>query len=407
MHNYQDITELLNLQDWQIINIRTNSDDTEVIFNLFKPSDLGHECSRCSTQVLFAYDRYNERMIRDFPVFGKKVFLSFSQSRVYCPKCDRIIAESIDWVDPYSRMSKRYEKYLASLCDYMTVTDVSKIEGINKDTLYKIDKKWLEWRKENRPNLNIVVHLGIDEIAIKKNHKYATVFYDLERSTVIGLVKGRKQRNVSSFFRKWGKENCNNVKAVCTDLWSAFHNSVKLYLKKAVLVFDKFHVFKYLSNAIEKVRREEQNKLDKEGRKIIKGCRWILLKSKHKRKEKLKLLELMSLNQSINKAILLKEEFRRFYDADDINDADKILSEWIEECYESNLEPFIKLGKRLNRWKEGILQYFNIKISNGISEGLNNKIKVIKRKSYGFHDTRYFFLKILKGTGFLPNMKEV
>lgn len=162
-----------------------------------------------------------------------------------------------------------------------------------------------------------------------------------------------------------------------------------------------------MSDAIEQVRRDEQNKLEEEERKTLKGFRWILLKTELKTKDKKKLEELMKINESIHKAMILKEEFRRFYEAKNQETAEKILLDWIDECNESGLKPFIKLAKRLNRWKHGLLEYFKQKISNGISEGLNNKIKVIKRKSYGFQDMEYFFLKILMATGFLPYMRKL
>jgi len=407
MSELKDISKLLNLQEWNVLSFTEDFENNSIIFNVSKPSELCCECSYCNNKELFGFDKAPVRKVQDLPAFGKKVFISFSPSRIKCSCCNRITVEKISWIESYSRITLRYEKYLASYCDYMPVVDVSEIEGINKDTLYRLDKKWLAWRKENRCFTGPVKLLGIDEIAIRKNHKYATVFYDLERSMVIGLVKGRKQRNVSSFFRKWGKDNCKNVTAVCTDLWSAFHNSVKIHLKKATLVFDKFHVYKYLSDAIEQVRRDEQNKLEEEEKKTLKGFRWILLKTELKTKDKKKLEELMKINESIHKAMILKEEFRRFYEAKDQETAEKILLDWIDECNESKLKPFIKLAKRLNRWKNGLLEYFKQKISNGISEGLNNKIKVIKRKSYGFHDMEYFFLKILMATGFLPYMRKL
>ena len=224
---------------------------------------------------------------------------------------------------------------------------------------------------------------------------------------VIGLVKGRKQRNVNSFFRNWKKDNCKNVIVIYTDLWTPFHNSVKKYLKQATLVFDKFHVYKYLSDATEQIHRDKQNKLTDKNKKILKGFRWILLKTKLKTKDRKKFEELMKINENISKAMILKEEFQRFYEADDQEKAEKILLDWIDECNEGILKPFIKLAKRLNRWKDGLLGYFKQKISNGISEGINNKIKVIKRKSYGFRDMDYFFLKILRATGFLPHMSKI
>src|SRR5690606_29181754 len=137
--------------------------------------------------------------------------------------------------------------------------DVAEFEELDKNTVYAIDKKWLARREALRVE-RPVEKLGIDEIAIRKQHRYATLFYDLERREVIGAVLTRQEKAVSRFFRRWDKERREAVKAVCTDLWSPYHKSVKRYLKNAVLVFDKFHVFGYLSEAIDQVRRDEQNR---------------------------------------------------------------------------------------------------------------------------------------------------
>ena len=403
-----NLEQLLGIAGWEIKSITLNELEAEVILHLEHEYSAYYQCGCCKERIMFCYDHYSERKVRDLSIFGFRCFLSFSQARVRCPNCKRVCSEYLDWVALYQRQTVRYEKYLASLCDYMPVMDVVDLEGVDKNLLYRIDKKWLQWRNDLYKRDEPVHFLGIDEIAIKRNHKYATVFYDLERSCVIGLVKGRKQRNVSSFFRRWGKDRCLEVKAVCTDLWAAFHNSVKIYLKNATLVFDKFHVYKYLSDAIETVRRTEQNDLDPEKSKLLKGCRWLILKRELRGyKQKQKLTDIISQNENIMKSMLLKESFYSFYAAKNKEQAIMILDEWIMQCKESQLKPFIKLAKRLNRWRVGILNFFTYRISNGVSEGINNKIKVIKRRSYGFHDMNYFFLKILNATGTFPYMREV
>jgi transposase len=403
----ETITKLLGIQDWKVENIEVNDLNGNIKLQIERTDGLAYKCSGCGQLFTIAYDHYPARVIEDLPAWGRKTFIEFSQARVLCPECDGVQAEKLEWVSPYQHQTVRYQRYLATLCDFMPVADVAELTGISKDALYRIDKYYLKERRENYCKEHKVTYLGIDEIAVKKGHKYATVFYNLERGEVIGLVEGRSQRKVSRFFRRWGKENCKNVIAVCTDLWAPFHNSVNIYLKKATLVFDKFHVFKYLSDAIEQVRRNEQRIAEDEGKTLLKGCRWIMLKKNLTRKQKRKLKEVMEENQNIAKAMLLKESFSAFYEAETAEEALEVLEEWTEQCEESELKPFKKLAKRLNRWKDGILAYFTHKITNGMSEGINNKIKVIKRRSYGFRDMDYFFLKILKATGFIPDMREV
>lgn len=399
-------TDLLGIQGWEVERNGVRIENDEVIVTI-KPGQPGHVCSGCGQPVLFAYDHYPERRVRDFPAWGRHCYLCVRVARVDCPDCG-VRVEQLEWLETACRRTVRYEKYVARLCDYLPVLDVAEIEGLDKNAVYRIDRKWLARREEQREE-RTVEHLGIDEIALRKGHRYATVFYDLKRREVVGLVKTRKERAVGGFFRRWGRKNCRNVVAVCMDLWTPFLNSVRRHCPKAVVVFDKFHVFRYLSDAVEEVRRSEQAALPEEEGKLIKGTRWLWLKSsdKLKRKQKQTLDEIMEQNATLQQAYLLKEDFRDFYACESEEEAESFLADWTSRCRESGIAAFIKLAKRLKRWKAGILAYFTHRITNGISEGINNKIKVLKRRSYGFHDHEYFFLKILNATGALPSLESL
>jgi transposase len=405
MSHRQIITDLLGLQGWEVVDNGIRLEGDSVVVSIRRRPGSGYRCRGCGQMFLFCHDHLETRRVRDFPVWGRRCYLEFTEARVHCPQCG-VLVEALDWLDAQQRQTLRYERYVARLCDILPALDVAELDGLDKGTVYRIDRKWLTLREKARTS-RPVRYLGIDEIALHKGHRYATVFYDLERREVIGMVKGRKQRQVSGFFRRWGKEACRRVTAVCMDLWSAYLNSVRRYCRNAAVVFDKFHVYSYLSAAVDQVRRDEQNRASEEGKRVIKGTRWLWLKrsDRLRRKDKQTLNEIMSLNQNLQKAYLLKEDFQRFYACTNRLAAEAFLQEWTQRCHESALQPFRKLARRLRRWAEGILAYFHYRITNAISEGINNKIKVLKRRSYGFHDDQYFFLKILNATRALPSMQ--
>ena len=399
--------ELLGIQGWKIASGGITLRGGAVHLHLERESGAGRVCGKCGQGVLFLYDHLEERQVRDFPVWGLRCYLHLRAARVDCPTCG-VQREKLEWIEGYQRMTLRYEMYVARLCGLLPGLDVAEWEGLDKETVYRLDRKWLA-RREKLREARPVRHLGMDEIALRRGHKYATVFYDLERKEVIGLVQGRSQRKASRFFRRWGKANCKAVEAVCMDLWAAYRNSVRLHCRKALIVFDKFHVYTYLSQAIEETRRQEQNQADKAGQKLLKGSRWLWLRraDKLKRKEKTTLDEIMAANANLQKAYLLKEDFEQFYQCEHRAEAAAFLAEWTRRCNESALKPFKQLAKRLNRWAGGILAYFTTRLTNAVSEGLNNKIKVLKRRAYGFHDMDYFFLKILNITGALPSLDSL
>lgn len=409
MSRQDENTLVLGLQGWEIMNHGISiEEDGGMVISITPIPGTGYRCSRCGEGVLIAYDHLETRRIRDFPWAGRRCELEVALARVECPACKAVAVQGLDWLETSARQTLRYERYVAQLCSLMTGTDVADLEGLDKTTVYRIDRKWLERREALRP-VPTVERLGIDEIAIRKGHKYATVFYDLDRREVIGMIPHRRERGVSRFFRRWGKENCRAVKAVCMDLWAPFLNSVRRHLKNADVVFDKFHVYKYLADAIEAVRRHEQQIANEKTGLLIKGTRWLWLKARSnlKRKEHYTLAEIMKINRRLQRAYVLKEDFEAFYASDAAEEAAAFLKAWTRRCKQSGLEPFVALAKRLTRWADGILKYFTHRITNGISEGINNLIKVIKRRAYGFHDFHYFCLKVLDATGALPPLSTV
>lgn len=165
-----------------------------------------------------------------------------------------------------------------------------------------------------------------------------------------------------------------------------------------------------ISSAIDQVRRDEQNlALEEEGLQLIKGSRWLWLKNRTRlhRQQRQALDESMALNKNLHKAYLLKEDFAEFYACPSREEAQAFLEQWAHRCKQGNLAPFARLARRLTRWKEGILAYLKHHITNAVSEGINNKVKVLKRRSYGFHDFEYFVLKIMAATGALPHLRPI
>jgi transposase len=196
-------------------------------------------------------------------------------------------------------------------------------------------------------------------------------------------------------------------------MWEAYRKSVEEWLPNAEIVFDKFHVVAHLGKALDEVRRNEARRLDKDDRKILKRKRWVLLKGAENLSPEQQgtLRELMDANGNLQKAYLLKEEFRDFYRTDFtwhwrrgllgmiFEKARNYLRGWVKRARESLLAPLVKFCRMVARHEEGILRYFVKRVTGGISEGMNNKIKVVKRRAYGYRDPGYFILKIYQACG--------
>lgn len=402
MRVIESIGELLGLQGMEIESA-VEEDDMSVTLRLGRSEDAEWSCPSCHRLEVVCYDHAPRRRVRDLPIWGRQCNLEFRPARVKCRKCGAVSTESLSWLEANQRQTLRFERRLVLLCERTTAKEAGEFETVDRDATYRIERRWLgrveaKWKPEPPEKL------CVDEISLRKGHNYATLFYDLSKRAVIGMVEGRKAVDCSRFLRGWSKEMRCRIEAVCMDMWEGYRKSVAKLCPKASIVFDKFHISKYFHAALDKVRRHEQAFLpDGEGT-MLKGTRWLWHKPRLSRKQRETLRDIMKLNKPLFKAYLMVEDFERLYNCESMESADKYLKDAIRRFRCSHLEPFKKLGLSLKSWRYGILNYFNHPVSNAVAEGLNNKIKVIKRRSYGFRDFEYFRLKVLQCAGDLPSV---
>jgi transposase len=335
-----------------------------------------------------------ERIIRDENVSRRKCFILLKTYRITCRGCYRGM-EKLDFILPGERFTERFADHIYELCEKMTLKDAAKECMINWRTAKRIDKKKL---KEKFKDLKGVSPkgIGVDEIAHEKGHKYLTIVRDLDAG-VIWVGAGRKKETLDEFFKELGKRKCKNISVAVVDMWDPYIKSIKENTN-ADIVFDRFHVSKKVNEAIDNIRKKEFLKASKEERINMKHKRFLILyRNKNLNKEQKKSLnELMQQNKKLYEAYLLKEHVLSIFDRKQKNIALERLNSWKENVKKSKIEEFSKLLKTLKHYQYGIDNYFRHHVTNGASEGYNNKINIIKRRAYGFKDLEYFKLKILQ-----------
>ena len=274
-----------------------------------------------------------------------------------------------------------------------------------KSTLYKIDKEYIKKRLSLR-EIPALHSICIDEISYKKRHKYFTVISDQENSSVVWVSEGRAKDSLSSFFKELGREKCKQIQFVTMDMWKPYRLSIKEHLPNAKIICDRFHLIKLLNIYVDKVRKNEQQNARLKNREIINNKRWILLKSEKNLNDKQlrSLKKLLSLNKNLAKCHILKEEFLRLFSLNSEHEAKIFILNWINKAYQTCLKPLTSFANTLLKWFESILNYFSNKITNSIAEGINNKIKTVKKIAYGYKDKDYFILKIYQYCGNLPKI---
>ena len=378
-----------------VINFTEIADDSKSItIHLNKDKRYKHSyCSECGN--LAPRERKITRSIRDLPFADKDVYLECETYVVRCQCGFR--REKLDFVNRCSRMTIRLESLIFELVSMSTVTDVANQYELSWDTVKNIDKQYLAGKYSNI-EYGDLKRISIDEIANKKGHDYLTIVLDLDKNRVIWVGEGRKEEDLDRFFERLKDQQKQGIEAVSIDMWPAYIKSVKKNCPNADIVFDKFHVVKKFGEVITKLRNAEYRKAeDEKSKEILKGTKWLLLRNKSnlKTEAKKELKQLLELNENLATAYILKEDLAHIWDYKNPIWCKKKIDGWIKMAEESKIHGIKSFIKMLKKHEYGILNYCKHHINNGRIEGTNNKIKTLKRRSYGFHDVEYFKLKIL------------
>ena len=294
--------------------------------------------------------------------------------------------------------------HVGDLCRDMTNQAVAEREHLHHSTVKDLDKLYIE-RQVARAGKPAPRVIGVDEIAIGKGHEYRVVVSDLERRRPIWVGgQGRTEADLDLFFEEWGARKTKSIELAAMDMWKAFRNSVTKNVPGVRIVYDKFHIMRHLADAMDEVRRSEYRRLAGKDRSYIKGQRYTLLS--HRRNLTLEgrraLRILLKANKRLNTAYLLKETFEQLWDYNTETWARLFFIRWKQALRWQRLKPYEKFARMIEDHWDGIASYCDPehKISLGMVEGLNNKIRVLQRRAYGYRDEQYFKLKII--AAFLP-----
>ena len=316
--------------------------------------------------------------------------------------------ESLEWLARNPRYTARYALHVGALCRKMTVKDVAQSERLHHSTVKDLDKLYMAEQLRRHP-LPSTTAIGVDEIAIRKGHDYRIVVSDLVTQRPIWFGgAGRKQEDLAQFFTAFGARRCAGLRVAVMDMWKPFRQATQAHALQAAIMFDKFHILRHLNAALDEVRRSEYARLQGDKRCFIKGSRYTLLSHRDnltlEGREALKTL--LAANKRINTAYLLKESFGQLWDYEKEGWARRFFENWKNSLKWQRLKPYEKFAAMIERHWEGIVSYCKPenKVSLGCVEGLNNTIRVIQRKAYGFRDEQYLAMKII--THFLPPLPD-
>jgi transposase len=354
-------------------------------------------CSNCGARASVIHETV-WRTVRDLPMAGMAVFLSVAVNRLRCPGCCRCCTQHISWLDRHSRVSRRLAQFVAHWSEKLPIAHVCELTGLHWGTvrpIHRLDlERWVAALPPPQPT-----RLVMDEFALFKGHRYATVVLDADTRRVIWVCEGRSREAIRPFFAWLGPERCRRIRAVAMDMNTAFDLEVKHHCRRARVVYDLFHVIaKYGREVIDRVRVDEANRLrdDKAGRQYVKRARWLLLRNVDNvpSDQRPKLTELLTANQALMTVYVMKASLKELWTPTDPWRWRSAWRIWQAMAKSSAIEPLIRFARRLSLYWKGILARMRWPMHTGQLEGINNKIKVMKRMAYGYRDSDFFFLKI-------------
>ena len=382
--------ELLNLQEVIVKKIEKFENITHVHIEM---PVTEHICPVCGEKTKYIHD-YRCRTIKDLPAFDKNVVLFYRQRRYCCHSCGKRFAEKNTFVPKYYQLTRRLiNKILDKTEDVRSFTSISKELNISVSTVIRIFDSITYLSPDKLPEA-----VAIDEFKGNTGkEKYQVILTNPITGEVLDILEDRKQGHLIKYLKQYDINNRSEVKFFVSDMWKPYHELGQAFLKNATYLVDKYHYVRQIIWAFERTRKRIQKRYGKEYRLMFKNSKRILTKrqSKLKPEQKERVDALLYVNDELRKAYYLKESFYAILDCKERHTAKEMMNEWLYMAQNSQLSEYYQCSNTLINWQKEILNTFEHPYSNGITEGCNNKIKVLKRNAYGYRNFRRFRNRIL------------
>ncbi|WP_078055020.1 ISL3 family transposase [Erysipelothrix larvae] len=408
--------------------------DAYCMHGILEVQETDKVCSGCG-KVMHINNR-KPCTLRHLSIGATLMHVRFDRPQFYCVSCRNSKMQSVPFKAENHFITIELENYTRDLLSIGTYTlkQVAEITGLGKNTVKAIDLKRLkelytiDGEVLKKPE-DYTRYLGIDEFKLHDGHKYATHIIDMETGHILWIAHGKKKQVVYDFIEHVGLKWMDHVEAVACDMNSNYQEAFEEKCEHIQVVFDHFHIIKNFNDkVINEVRKDEQNRLKNEGNieaaAALKKTRYILMSSRETlirkdnearngkiikegsslfnipnitRKEghEVRYDELLKENALIFTLDVVKEKLRYAYTLNDESKMADEISSIVEICQATKNKHFQWFGRLLDNHFEGIIAHATIKISAGKIEGINNKIKTLRRQGYGYPDDEYFFLKLI------------
>lgn len=377
-----------------------------------------HRCWRCMGALGAQNSRYLVRA-KHLRMMGWQVTVTFYREKRFCPSCNKTRSEHIEFLCPSSpHITMELAWWLSRLSEETSVLAVSRLESVDKETCYRVDK-FILTRLLQGYRIPTVTHIAVDEVYARgprqmkegedRDDLFVTVIVDLKTHRVIWVSQSRKKQALDEFFQILGQKGCGQIQVVATDQHRGYGASVEQHCPNATVVWDRFHLVQQFNEALNEDRRYEHEQIDPESKTAERML--ALMRGKYKyvfltkaanrsKTDQRHIDEVMQTNQKIARLEVIKEHFHKLFDCQDRLEAEVHMAEVYQWAFDAR-------AWNIWRWISSIREeprfwnYFKFRVTTGLSEGVNRVIKGLKWQAYGYKDMFYFALKILQKVGYL------
>ncbi len=370
------------------------------------------KCSKC-LQGCSCYDRLAGRYWLMVPLWNILCCLHYAPRRVHCPT-HGIIVEHMPWSQGKRPLTVGMIAFLAMWARQLSWKETARAFKVSWEAVFRSVEWTVSWGLAHRI-LEGVKSLGVDELhwgRKKRGNGFLTVIYQIDEGMrrLLWVGPKRTQATLKAGLNQLGAKVVSGIEFVCSDMWQPYLTVIRARLGHALHVLDRFHIVAHLNTAVDEVRRGEMSRLTaagKVGAAKLKKMRWNLLKkrSRVRGKARQRLANLIASKLATGRAWILKDSFQHFWTYRSVRCAGDFLDQWCRRALRSRLPPMKKVARMLRRHQPLILNWFRAKgeLSSGAVEGLNNKIRVITKRAYGFRTFRAMEVALYHTLGKLPN----
>lgn len=396
--DYKFMLILFKIQGYRALDIKENGLKIEIEVE----STLASFCPACG----LTGKKYDSSLQKIYigSLLGRAIYACLKVYRIDCPICG-VLTEKHGLCDGKKRYSQEVGRDILRYSELLDNRSVSKLLGISPSTVYRIDNEGLgSLMDKYREEISVCSEISVDEVSYKRKHSYATVLTNYRDARVIWLEEGRKSHNLEEAYGALGRKS-KEIKVVAMDFWQPYLKATRQKIPDAHIVFDRFHLSRILNRKLDEERRAYQKQLPDEEKKLVKkNFRWIMLK----RKDNLSasnqehLDQLKKKNEPLFEMYLLKEDFLDIFQKGRSRmEGKQMILSWTDSVSKLQYKKFKGFAKTVLKRIDIILNWFDSPISNGKAEGVNNVIKSLLKRAYGYKDFDYFRAKVLQKCGYL------